>query len=64
MTSFGPDDLITKLNCGGRHFYHTSCIENWIRQGGNQCPMCREPITNDVQLQDVAQEPVAAAANN
>ena len=31
MTSFGPDDLITKLNCAGRHFYHTSCIENWIR---------------------------------
>jgi hypothetical protein len=31
MTSFGPDDLITKLNCEGRHFYHTGCIENWIR---------------------------------
>lgn len=41
MTAFGPDDTITKLNCDGNHFYHTPCIENWIRQGSNQCPMCR-----------------------
>jgi len=31
MTPFGPDDMITKLECPGNHFYHTSCIENWIQ---------------------------------
>ena len=31
MTPFGPDDMITKLECPGNHFYHTSCIENWIK---------------------------------
>lgn len=30
MTPFSQDDLITKLDCSGNHFYHTSCIENWI----------------------------------
>ena len=30
MTPFGQDDMITKLDCSGNHFYHTSCIENWI----------------------------------
>jgi len=31
MTAFGPDDTITKLDCLGKHFYHTACIENWIQ---------------------------------
>merc|ERR1719263_2558260 len=33
MTPYGENDTITKLDCSGRHFYHTECIENWIRQG-------------------------------
>ena len=48
MTPFKQDDMITKLDCSGNHFYHTSCIENWINQGSNQCPMCREPINRDI----------------
>lgn len=44
MTPFGPDDMVTKLDCPGNHFYHTSCIENWIQQGSSQCPMCRHEI--------------------
>lgn len=31
MTPFTHDDMITKLNCAGRHYYHTACIEDWIR---------------------------------
>ena len=30
MTPFTSDDMITKLDCSGNHYYHTSCIENWI----------------------------------
>jgi RING-finger-containing ubiquitin ligase len=45
MTAFGPDDMITKLDCPGNHFYHTACIENWIAQGSTQCPMCRHDIS-------------------
>lgn len=46
MTPFGPDDMITKLECPGSHYYHTACIENWIQQGSSQCPMCRHDIRN------------------
>lgn len=31
MTAFQQTDTITKLNCSGNHFYHTACIENWIK---------------------------------
>ena len=50
MMPFNEDDLITKLNCDGKHFYHTSCIEGWIKQGNNQCPVCRQIINADVEL--------------
>ena len=35
MMPFNENDMITKLNCDGNHFFHTACIENWIRQGSN-----------------------------
>ena len=30
MTQFTRDDMITKLECPGKHYYHTACIESWI----------------------------------
>jgi hypothetical protein len=30
MVNFSESDLITRLECGGNHVYHTSCIESWI----------------------------------
>lgn len=47
MTPFGADDIITKLDCPGKHFYHTTCLEHWIRQGSRLCPMCRHEIIVD-----------------
>ena len=44
MTAFTESDTITKLDCGGGHFFHTECIEGWLKQGGTQCPMCRQPM--------------------
>ena len=35
MTAFTEEDTVTKLECPGRHFYHTACIEGWLKQGGN-----------------------------
>jgi len=30
MTPFGSNDMVTKLECAGKHFYHTTCIESWL----------------------------------
>ena len=44
MAPFTNEDMVTKLDCPGKHYYHTACIEGWIQQGSNQCPMCRSNI--------------------
>jgi len=49
-SNYSEQDEIVKLKCNEKHFYHTKCIENWIKAGKNTCPMCREPINKDVTL--------------
>jgi hypothetical protein len=41
-------DDIVKLRCNEKHFFHSACIENWIKTGNNSCPMCREPINREI----------------
>ncbi|CDW90885.1 zinc finger protein [Stylonychia lemnae] len=41
---FKSDDEITPLSCDPKHYFHTKCIEDWIRTGKNTCPLCRQPI--------------------
>jgi len=36
-------DDITPLPCDERHFFHTVCIEDWLKTK-NSCPICRKPI--------------------
>mmetsp|Transcript_39279 Transcript_39279/g.29004 ORF Transcript_39279/g.29004 Transcript_39279/m.29004 type:complete len:118 (+) Transcript_39279:632-985(+) len=43
---FQQDEEVTPLLCDERHLYHTTCIEAWIKQGHNSCPLCRKPIAN------------------
>lgn len=35
-------DIIIKK--GGRHYFHSECIEQWIKKHEN-CPMCRSSLT-------------------
>ena len=44
METYKEDDTITRLRCHNNHFFHTNCIESWIRRGGNACPVCKVPI--------------------
>ena len=37
-------DEVVRLSCNAKHFFHTGCIESWIKAGNNTCPMCREAI--------------------
>ena len=33
-----------KLSC--KHIFHKKCIEKWINNDGNNCPLCRTPLYN------------------
>jgi hypothetical protein len=46
--SYNQTEIVTKLKCNDKHYYHSTCIENWITAGNNSCPMCREPIDRNL----------------
>ncbi len=35
-------ELPNKIGCG--HYFHYSCINDWIGTGNDSCPTCRQPI--------------------
>jgi hypothetical protein len=35
-------ELPNKIGCG--HYFHYSCINEWVGRGNNTCPDCRQPI--------------------
>ena len=44
-TEYCQGDLVTAIpGCG--HEFHFDCIETWISNGNNSCPVCRAPIAN------------------
>lgn len=46
MCPFEPGSEVTVLKCNPGHYFHHECIENWVKEGKNSCPHCREPIQN------------------
>ena len=47
---YTDDDIVSRLQCNDKHVFHTECIEGWIRQGKNSCPVCRAPINESIEL--------------
>ena len=48
--AYNSTDDVVKLKCNDKHYYHTECIESWIKSGKNSCPMCRQAIDNTVPI--------------
>lgn len=44
FVDYKTTDLVTQLECDTRHYFHTDCIETWIKNGNNTCPICRNAI--------------------
>lgn len=44
LVDYTENDMVTQLRCDERHYFHTKCIEDWVKQGNNRCPFCRAPI--------------------
>ena len=48
--AYNPEDEVVRLKCNDKHFFHSVCIENWIKAGNNSCPLCRQPINKEVHI--------------
>ena len=44
LVNFNEDSLVTPLPCDIRHYFHTSCIEQWLEINPS-CPLCKTPVT-------------------
>ncbi len=46
LLDFQKDDEITPLPCDEKHYFHSPCIESWLKNN-NICPLCKKPITKE-----------------
>ena len=44
LVDFDEDSLVTPLPCDIRHYFHTTCIEQWLMVNAS-CPLCKSPVT-------------------
>lgn len=38
----GQNELPNRIGCG--HYFHYSCLNEWVGRGNAGCPICRQPI--------------------
>ena len=31
LVDYKPNDVVTQLRCDQRHYFHTECLEGWIK---------------------------------
>ena len=46
LADYCKSDMVTQLRCNPNHYFHTECLEKWVNNQHNSCPLCREPIQN------------------
>ncbi|CDW75663.1 zinc finger protein [Stylonychia lemnae] len=43
LAQFQDDEEITELNCDKRHYFHTECIQSWMKKK-LECPLCKKQV--------------------
>lgn len=57
MEDFVKDEEITELPCDKRHFFHTSCMMDWITKAKRvSCPICRKDTAEELLKKQKEQE--------
>ena len=43
MSEFKEEDQIAELKCDERHYFHSACLEDWLKRK-LECPLCKKPV--------------------
>jgi hypothetical protein len=46
LCDFTDEDEVTPLPCSTKHYFHSICIEDWLKVN-NVCPLCKTEIKPD-----------------
>ena len=56
MGNFDREALVTPLPCERRHYFHTECVEDWMKETLNPaCPICLVEISGE-EIDNVTKE--------
>lgn len=61
LDEFDKTATVTTLECHTKHIFHSQCLDRWILQEHNTCPVCRDeiiPAAIDRQEYDLSQRRV------
>ena len=51
LDQYKDEDELIGLPC--EHYFHTDCVEPWLKQESNKCPICREETCQGVPLDNI-----------
>lgn len=43
LMDFKDDDELAELKCDERHYFHSACLEDWLKRK-YECPLCKKPV--------------------
>lgn len=43
MVDFRDSDEVAELMCDRRHYFHTHCVEEWLKRK-LECPLCKKEV--------------------
>lgn len=43
LVEYQDNDEIAELGCDERHYFHSDCLEDWVKRKP-ECPLCKKPV--------------------
>lgn len=43
LMDYEESDEIAELKCDKRHYFHSACLQDWLKKK-LECPLCKRPV--------------------
>ena len=48
LMDYEETDEIAELRCDQRHYFHSACLQDWLKKK-LECPLCKRPVNQNEQ---------------